>query len=50
MEWISENQIAVGYMNGIIEIWEIDENESKFQVFANLQTDYGELTILPRGN
>jgi WD40 repeat protein len=32
VEWISENQIAIGFMNGIIEIWEIDENESKFQV------------------
>jgi hypothetical protein len=33
VEWTSENQIAIGFMNGIIEIWEIDENESKFQLF-----------------
>ena len=30
VEWTTENQVAIGFMNGLIEIWEMDENESKF--------------------
>ena len=30
VEWTTENQVAIGFMNGLIEIWKMDENESKF--------------------
>ena len=25
VEWISANRIALGFMNGLVEIWKIDE-------------------------
>ncbi|XP_046648414.1 DNA excision repair protein ckn1-like [Daphnia pulicaria] len=50
VEWTSENQIAIGFMNGIIEIWEIDENESKFQLFQTIKRRLGAIFGLEWSN
>ncbi|XP_046457612.1 U5 small nuclear ribonucleoprotein 40 kDa protein-like [Daphnia pulex] len=50
VEWTSKNQIAIGFMNGLLEIWEIDENESKFQVLQIIKRITGAIKGLEWSN
>ena len=45
VEWISENRIALGLENGLIEIWEIDEegNKNKSRVIKKFK--HGDVSL-----